>query len=390
MEKKEKMEKSPRHRSNARALTLAVIEILMKFSDKDHPMSCADIVRKLAEYPYCSEEYDIRIGSSTRDTVKDILTDIERFYHAFGCIQCKTTEREYKNKEEINDYTYDYYYEKLFSDEEIQMLIDDVIFSRMRTEEQAKILADKLKSMASDSFQKKYGSQIQIPDKQYTLNKEMEKNISMIRTAVIRNLGGTGKEAWIRFAFCGYGTDLQMHMKGKKFCVLPLRICEAYQNYYLICYMKNTNFLSHYRIDLMKDLKVIEKEAEKHPTKQNLINSLQQSNISEYLSQHLYMYYESEKNKVREIRLKVNKIRKYPSASMTFLQDAFGRNWKTDPKTENDESVEVLVKCVPSAMLVFVRQHMRDVMVLAPEDVKNMVNDEIEKDLNEYIKKSKN
>lgn len=102
------------------------------------------------------------------------------------------------------------------------------------------------------------------------------------------------------------------------------------------------------------------------------------------------MYYESEKNKVREIRLKVNKIRKYPSASMTFLQDAFGRNWKTDPKTENDESVEVLVKCVPSAMLVFVRQHMRDVMVLAPEDVKNMVNDEIEKDLNEYIKKSKN
>lgn len=55
------------------------------------------------------------------------------------------------------------------------------------------MLAEKLRSMASDDFQKKYGSQIQIPDKQYTLNTEMENNISKIRTAIIRNLGGNEK-----------------------------------------------------------------------------------------------------------------------------------------------------------------------------------------------------
>lgn len=62
MENKEKAEKSPRHRNDARVLTLAVIEILMKYSDKEHTMSCAAIVNKFKTSPYCDEEYNIRTG----------------------------------------------------------------------------------------------------------------------------------------------------------------------------------------------------------------------------------------------------------------------------------------------------------------------------------------
>lgn len=57
---------------------------------------------------------------------------------------------------------------------------------------------------------------------------------------------------------------MEIHQNGRTFCVLPLRICEAYQNYYLICYMKNTNFLSHYRIDLITNLEIIQIETEEN------------------------------------------------------------------------------------------------------------------------------
>ena len=82
--------------------------------------------------------------------MKSILSDLQEFY--LDCIKCETTERVSASGANKNVYTYNYYYEPLFSGEELRLLLDDVLFSKMRTEGQVRSLADKIKSMAVSRF----------------------------------------------------------------------------------------------------------------------------------------------------------------------------------------------------------------------------------------------
>uniref|UniRef100_UPI004056EEDA helix-turn-helix transcriptional regulator n=1 Tax=Acetatifactor sp. TaxID=1872090 RepID=UPI004056EEDA len=359
-------------RVNARRATLAVLEILKTQSSEKKKLHIEDIVTRLKKEPYNID--------TNRDTVKSILSDLQEFYLDVDCIKCETTERVLTNGASKNVYTYNYYYEPLFSGEELRLLLDDVLFSKMRTEGQVRSLVEKIKSMAP--IDDKYQFEIldeQIPEKQYTLNQEVQENMAMIRDAIRHNNGGETKETWIQFTFNGYGTDRKLHPTGE-YTVLPLRICETYQNYYLICYMENTDYLSHYRIDLMTELREISMENNPNDRKDTLRNSLNQKNISEYISSHFYMFYEKDGNTVKTIRLRVEKDKKKPDASMTFLYDAFGRNWSVVPGTETANSVEVQLRCVPSAMRIFVRQYIDRVKIVGPPDVKELVEEGLRED----------
>lgn len=87
----------------------------------------------------------------------------------------------------------------------------------------------------------------------------------------------------------------------------------------------------------------------------------------DYQTAHLHMFYEGPKERPRQIRLRVKKIPGKLDASMTFLQDHFGTHWRPVVSSETDTALEIWVKCLPSAMALFVRQYMDRVRV--PEEV---------------------
>ncbi len=362
-------------RVNARITTLAVLEILKTQTDINKKLGINDIVRIL------KLQHDI---NTNRDTVKRILADLQEFYQ--DNIMCDMTKRVLKNEDDCtNYYTYNYYYKKLFSDEEIQFLINDVLFSKMRTKEQVKELTDKLKTMASlDCRKNKLGYTMYIPDKQYTLNDKVQRNISVINDVITFNGNSNSKEAWINFTFNGYGDDKELHSTGDGYKIYPICICEANQNYYLVGYMYG-KYLSHYRIDLMTNLKIQQVARENNEDRQAAINSFKQTPISEYLSSHPYMFYESDKNSIKNITIRIKKNPKKPQASMTFLYNVFGRSWEVVKGTDNENFVDVRIRCLTNAMYIFVKQYIEDVEVINPPDIKKEIEDKLREDFRGYF-----
>ena len=87
------------------------------------------------------------------------------------------------------------------------------------------------------------------------------------------------------------------------------------------------------------------------------------------------------------IRLWVKKLPGKPDSSLTFLQDVFGDSWRPISGTETHEALEVWVRCLPRAMLQFVRQYMDRVRVLEPEETAREVEDALRQDFEAYFQR---
>lgn len=374
--RKEKAPPKPRKsRVNIKLATLAVQEILKTQTDPAHPLHITEIVEKLRE-----SKYELESG---RDTVKSILDTLEKWDPGICCIEASR-----RNGQE-NVYTYGYYYdqekdENVLSDEEIQWLLEDVMFSNMHTTEQVTTLLKKLKSLASAQCRKRLNYTDQIPYQHYTANAMTQKNLVLLHQAI-------AQQKPVRFVFNGYGGRLVAGAyKGEKvreihsvniFTVQPIQICVVDQRYYLLCLFVGYEKWFHFRIDLMTELELIEENAKEERTPPP---SMDRDALSTYLAEHPYMYYDTPGNTPVNFYLRVTKIPKKPNASMTFLQDVFGNNWQVWGQDTSEETVDVRVRCVPSAMQVFVRQYIDRVKVIGPPKYKEMVENGLRKDFENY------
>lgn len=262
-------------------------------------------------------EYEIL---THRDSVKDILNDLMEYYPGPDRILCMDSKKG-------RPYQYDYYY------------------------------------------------QSEIPV-------ELQKSIQKIECVIRKNRNSQDGEYRISFGFSGYGSDHELHpTDGEIRDVLPVRIVQAYGHYYLVGLFREKLSASHYRIDLMRQIrecKTIYPDREKRRFR---INEIMEA---DYTSAHLHMAFEQGESP-RQIRLRVKKIDRKPNASLTILQDAFGSNWRPVSGTETEAQVEVYVKCLPYAIKLFVRQYIDRVRVLEPEDIAREVEDDLKREFQAYF-----
>ena len=163
-------------RVNARLTLFAILKILQEQTDAEHPISITEIVKQLN----AMEDEGISAG---RDAVGDMLRDLEYYYPGPGKICCQQTERRDGSR-----YAYAYYYQMPFSGEEVELLLNEVMFSQSRSYDQVGVLMPKLLSLTSMPYGKenlKYLHPLS-PD-YYAPNGEMERNISLIYQAIREN-----------------------------------------------------------------------------------------------------------------------------------------------------------------------------------------------------------
>ncbi len=329
-----------KERINSRKATLAVLDILQKNTNCDNPISITQIIKEMKKYGFESHP-DGKVTS--KETVKKILDDLREFYGE-NKVCCKSSKK--------REYTFDYYWDAAFSDEETHMLISDVMFSCMRSRSEVKEILKKLKQLTPRPSAKQLNYLVDIPDKQYTLNEKVQDNVLLIHKAIGKN-SKQARQVRLTFMFNGYGTDKKLHEK-REFTVLPLRICVVEGWYYLICLMDGKDSVSHFRIDLMTNMKEEEPVYQKNERQERLIREFKSKTVSEYISRHPYMYYENTDDPVKTVYFKVQRLPNYPKASMTILHDYFGDDWQC--VEEGEDFVVVRVRCVASAAEVYARQ----------------------------------
>jgi hypothetical protein len=359
-------------------ILLAILHVLRKeASSKDYALTNSEIIKRITKH----EDFrDIIVDrKSLRNTVRDKLANILNFYDR-------------NPNEKLIKVGTKYYFENTLSPIDIQMLIDDVMFSKMRTKEDVERLTRLLKQQTTKEIQAKINYTDYIPEKQYTLNQEIKNNIKIIRGALQENKDIYNRETidkkWLELSFNSYNSEKKLHPKKedgkiKKYTIYPIDIVEAYNNYFLICVKEGSDFYSHYRIDLMTGMKIV--SSMKCPV--NLIRdwrNVKRRNISGYLTEHLYMSYKTkEDNIIRKINLRIKKGPKEEITNLTFLQDHFGSNWEL--VIDESNYVDVEVECLTYGITVFVRQYIDIVKVIGPKDVKEKVEESLIKSFNCYF-----
>lgn len=155
---------------------------------------------------------------------------------------------------------------------------------------------------------------------QTRLPEYIQENIQTIELAIGRNKRQGSKESFLTFQFNGHGTDHQLHPTGKTMELYPVRILWAYGHPYLVGFFAGREDAAHIRIDLMSSIRATERTREERQQRDFRIRQVEEE---DYLTSHLYMFYERQGERPRHIKLRVRKIQGKPDASMTFFGGPF-------------------------------------------------------------------
>lgn len=357
-------------RTDSKKAVLATYEVLKRFSSWEQPLSITKIIQ------YIKMSYDLEVS---RNTLTDTLNKLREFY-GDEVVCCSETPRLGSDGQE-NFYTYGYYFDRdaakdILTDEDILKLVEVCLYARNLTAKEAKGLIGDLKNIATSHLRKTLDYTDDIPEKQFNTNKKTSDNLRLLHEVISENRGR--KQQWVRFWFNYYNADRDL-IQYKDYVVFPLHICEANHKYYLLCAMEGSREkIYHYRIDLMTKLK-----KESHRTidgLEELKKNFSARDISDYMSSHLYMFYDTPRIMELEIPKSEGEI-----ANLTFLADAFGLDSRWRVKRESEDAVVIGINCSPNAMKIFIMQYAGRGIRVVTDDVRKEINDAIKKDCEQLL-----
>lgn len=271
------------------------------------------------------------------------------------------------------------YYNHIFSYDEINSLIEGILFSKTMTPEDGKKLIEKIESHLTTKFYPKGAKQIcRVNEPQLTDKGRIRENLKMIQQAI-------DERVQISFRFCGYNRRKELEpVREEKDTVSPYYLVANGGKYYLLaCKEMRINEelirkMSIWRVDLMGEMEIpgrdeklgipgipaLKKEKVKHLPKQW---------SEDFHLSHLNMAFDEPV----KIRLKIARVRE--KADYTFLHDWFGDTFRFVGKSDIVE-----VKCSPFAMVNWALQYSDRVEVLEPESIRQQVAEKVRRLYEKY------
>ena len=178
----------------------------------------------------------------------------------------------------------------------------------------------------------------------------------------------------IGFRFNDYDADKKLVPRKRDYALNPYHIVVYHDMYYLIGNRPGMENLSHYRIDLISDLKVLTDDAG-NPVKRTPLTKL--TGIKEtgrewdpvkYMSEHLNMGYDEP----RRIKIKI------PQDQYTVLHDWFGDRYRK-LRTPCEEGFDYVDVVTSPAMIVHWAMQYAGVVEIMDEEIREKIKGEIRK-----------
>jgi len=340
------------YQASKKLLIINILDILKKYTDEDHRLSQKEIVDILAK------EYNTK---TDRKSVKRNLMNLIDFGYD---IEYSESIRMIKNKDGKEEETYilsDFYLNRDFSDSELRLLIDSVLFSSHIPQAQCRKLIEKLESLSNIYFKSKVKHICNLPDNQPT-NAQLFYTIEILDEAI-------SKGRQVSFTYNYYDIDKKLHPRKdksnniKEYIINPYQIVATNGRYYLVCNYDKYYDISHYRLDRITNIKLLDTPVKSKKKVRGIENGL---DLPKHLAEHLYMYAgDSIVVKFRAKRYITNDI-----------IDWFGKDIRFSDAT--DEEVTVTVTVNPLAMKLWALKFAREIKVISPQslvdEIKNTLN----------------
>jgi predicted DNA-binding transcriptional regulator YafY len=355
-------------------LILYILDILQKYTDEEHTLSqkeIRDILKKEYEMPVDRKavkrnllnliEYgsDIEYREVPRKEIfrkKDSASDED------------TKDFADKESSEDNLLWTDFYLKQKFTNEELRLLIDSLLFSKHIPYSQAKDLITKLESLSNIYFKSRSQYIYPLPVDR-TDNRQVFYNIGILDEAI-------RKKKKVSFEYVEYHTDKKMHLKKRKdgsvreYIVTPYQMAAQEGKYYLICNYNKYDDISNYRIDRIRNIQILEEKGKPFETLK--WSGHQPMNLNEYMKEHVYMY--SSENAFVKFRI--------IKAMISDMIDLFGKDMTFSEETDTHVSVSVHVN--ERAAEQFAKNYAPDVVILQPKRLRDKLRDDLKKSWEAY------
>ena len=348
---------------------LYILDILQKYTDEEHRLSQKEIQDIL------KREYEMTVD---RKAVKRNLLNLIEYesnieyrevsrkdiFRKKDSVSYKGT-LDFADKEIAEDdllWT-DFYLKQKFTNEELRLLIDSLLFSKHIPYSQAKELIKKLESLSNIYF--KSCSQYIYPlPVERTDNKQVFYNIAILDDAI-------RKKKKVLFEYAEYHTDKKMHLKKREdgsvreYIITPYQMAVQEGKYYLICNYDKYDDISNYRVDRIRNIQILEEKGKPFETLK--WSGHQPMNLNEYMKEHVYMY--SSENVFVKFRI--------VKAMISDVIDLFGKGVNFSEETDTHVSVSVHVN--ERAAEQFAKNYAPDVVILQPKRLRGKLRDDLKK-----------
>ena len=340
-------------------IILYILQILRKYTDASHTLTQQQIAEKLRS------EYGMEVN---RSTVKRNLFDLVEAGYDIQYTEVTRTHlnRKTGEKEENTIYT-DLYYEHDFTEAELHMIIDGLLFSRSVPYKQRKTLIDKLGKLSSSWFNQRM-NHMHCMSADSPQNPELFHTIDILDEAITE-----GKQG--RVSYCYYGTDLKLHPglnpdgTVKRKTLNPYQMIASEGRYYLICNNDHHDTVSNYRIDRITDIELLDTPVKPKSRVEGLEDGL---NLQEYVYQNLNMF----SGKAENVEFII------PKSAVSLIIDFFGKHVSFHEQEDGMVSCRLLVS--GEAMKRWAVEHANIVRVISPAGLVEEIREEIRKAVSLY------
>lgn len=318
-------------KTNQKLKQLYLMKILLENTDETHSMTMPDIVSVLKVYDITAER-------------KSIYDDMEALrLYGMDIIGEKSGK------------TYLYHIgSRDFELAELKLLVDSVQSSKFITAKKSNELIGKIERMASKYEAKQLHRQVYVAERIKTMNESIYYNVDIIHNAIANNVK-------IRFQYFQWNVDKKQELRhgGEYYLISPWALSWDNENYYLIGYDHKAGIIKHYRVDKMLNISETE---EKREGKQ----LFRQFDMAIYAKKMFGMF----DGKEQSVRIEcVNSF-------AGVMIDRFGKS-VTMIKTDEEHFVVNVTVAVSRQFLSWIISLGDGVVITAPEDVVELMKDEI-------------
>ena len=334
-------------------LSFAILDILRQYSDENHKLSQNDIVELL------ERDYDMK--ADRKSVKRNITTLLEMGYP----IDFKETLRMYPNKDGVLEESYilsDFWLDREFTDAELRLLIDSLLFSKHIPYSQCDELITKLEGLSNRYFKSRVRFISTLPETA-PKNRELFYTIEILDEAI-----ANGKQ--VAFTYNEYGTDKKLHPKRQReYIVNPYQMAATNGRYYLIGNYDKYDNLANYRLDRITGIRLLDTPVKPVRQVEGMKNGLY---LPKHMAEHLYMF--SGESVPVTFRMK--------KTILNDVIDWFGTEIAFFDETEDEVTARVTVNW--SAMRYWAQQYCRFVRILTPTNLAEQVKEDLQMALENY------
>ncbi len=325
-------------------LIINILDILRRYSDAEHRLSQKDIIDILRN------EYDMQV--ERKAIRRNILSLMECGYEIEYSESVRMVPNRVTGEPEESYIWSDFYLVRDFTDAELRLLIDSLLFSKHVPYSQCRELVEKLEGLSNRYFQSRVRHIRTMPDIA-PQNRQLFYTIEVLDEAISR-----GKK--VLFQYTSFGLDKERHPRKnedgsvKEYVVSPYQMAAVNGRYYLIGCTDPHDNVSHYRLDRITDIHLLDDRARAAETVQGLEHGV---NLPQHMAEHIYMF--SGKSETVTFRMKtylINDVIDWFGTDVAFYDEAA-------------DEVTARVRVNLQAMRRWALQYGPHVRVLSPESL---------------------